>query len=72
MTIVRFTNVLLLFSGQTPVVRSVDMTLMQSVGKVKLVCRIKNTVTKGTEILWRKDGQAIAELQGKYKIRAKR
>ena len=53
-------------------VRSVDMTLMQSVGKVKLVCRIKNTVTKDTEIFWRKDGQAISELQGKYKIRAKR
>ena len=72
MRIVLFTKCPSSFSGQTPVVRSVDMTLMQSVGKVKLVCRIKNTVTKGTEILWRKDGQAIAELQGKYKIRAKR
>ena len=48
------------------------MTLMQSSGKVKLVCRIKNTVTKDTEIFWSKDGQAIAEVQGKYKIRAKR
>ena len=48
------------------------MTLMQSSGKVKLVCRIKNTVTKDTEILWRKGEQTISELQGKYKIRAKR
>ena len=72
MRIILFTKCHSSFSGQTPVVRSVDMTLMQSVGKVKLVCRIKNTVAKGTEILWRKDGQAIAELQGKYKIRAKR
>ena len=48
------------------------MTLMQSSGKVKLVCRIKNTVTKDTEISWSKDGQTISEAQGKYKIRAKR
>ena len=52
-------------------VRSVDMTLMKSAEKVKLVCRIKNA-SGGTQIFWRKDGQRISEARGKYKIRSKR
>lgn len=53
-------------------VRSVDMTLMKSAEKVKLVCRIKNSASGGTQMFWRKDGQRISEARGKYKIRSKR
>ena len=60
------------FAGKTPVVRSVDMTLMKSAEKVKLVCRIKSSASGGTQIFWRKDGQRISEARGKYKIRSKR
>ena len=61
----------LYFEGKKPMVKSVDMTLINNSNKVKLVCRIKD-FSRETEIYWKKDGQPLIEIQGKIKIRSKR
>ena len=61
----------LFFAGKKPVVKSVDMTLVNNSDKVKLVCRIKD-FSRETEIYWKKDGQPVIEIQGKIKIRSRR
>ena len=58
-------------AGKKPVVKSVDMTLINDSDKIKLVCRVRD-FDQVTKISWKKDGQPLGELPGKIRIRSKR
>ena len=58
-------------SQPEPLVKSVQMMLVNNSNKVKLVCRVKSRDTQ-TVISWRKDGEAVEEKAGKIRIRERR